>query len=420
VSTWVTSTLGKECSIAIGGTPARKRLDFWDINKQTENHWVAIADLKGRFIRLTAEMLSDEGVRNSSAKLVKRGTVLLSFKLTVGRAAIADIDLYTNEAIAALRSETLDELFLYYGVQSWNLLADLDQAIKGATLNKEKLKRIPITFPKCREIQVVIARVLDKVDQVIEKTEALLAKQQGIKRGLMHDLLTRGLDAQGCLRDPSTHRFKYTDIGYVPFDWDVVPLETLVPPSSPICYGIVQVGPYTFGGVPTIAIRDLNDIRVQNLHHTDPEREKQFSRSRCEAGDLLISIKATIGRIGLAPDGFNGNISRDLARVRLLPSECPSFFKYQLQSAAGQSRLESITVGTTRKELSIIPLRSLLLVRPKPDEQQMISVKVQRLEADLAELDRSIDKLLLLKAGLMRDLIAGRVPVSSLLSNPNL
>jgi type I restriction enzyme S subunit len=99
---WVTSTLGQECDIAIGGTPARNRPDYWDSENQTQNYWVAISDLKSRFITATSERLTNEGVANSNAKLVKRGTVLLSFKLSVGRTAIADVDVYTNEAIAAL------------------------------------------------------------------------------------------------------------------------------------------------------------------------------------------------------------------------------------------------------------------------------------------------------------------------------
>jgi type I restriction enzyme, S subunit len=274
-----------------------------------------------------------------------------------------------------------------------------------------------VAHPRCVAEQLTISQVIDAVDQAIEQTEALLAKQQRVKTGLIHDLLTRGLDAQSRLRDPSTHRFKTTDIGDVPSDWVVVPIESLVPPTSPICYGIVQVGHHTYGGVPTIAIRDLNDIRVANLHHTDPEREKRFARSRCQGGDVLISIKATTGRIGVAPDGFKGNISRDIARVRLLPSECPAFFKYQLQSAAVQSRLDSIAVGTTRKELSIIPLRLLLVSRPKPDEQLAIATRIQKSEADLFKLERTIVKLHLLKAGLMDDLLTGDITVTPLLSN---
>ncbi len=146
--------------------------------------------------------------------------------------------------------------------------------------------------------------------------------------------------------------------------------------------------------------------------------EKRYTRSRCNAGDLLISIKATTGRIGVAPVGFSGNISRDLARVRFAPSEFPHFFKYQLQSAAGQSRLDAITVGMTRKELSIIPLRGLLMARPKPPEQEAIALKIQKLEADLMGLEGQISKFKLLKNGLMRDLLTGRVPVTPLLANP--
>jgi type I restriction enzyme S subunit len=80
--------------------------------------------------------------------------------------------------------------------------------------------------------------------------------------------------------------------------------------------------------------------------------------------------------------------------------------------------LDAITVGTTRKELSIIPLRDLLVARPKPPEQEAIALKIQKLEADLAGLEALISKFKLLKNGLMEDLLTGRVPVTPLLANP--
>ncbi|GEM_PF-2559090 len=132
---WKTGRLGELSSIEIGGTPSRNEPTFWDSAKESSNVWVSIRDLSRSVINTTSEHLSDAGVRNSNVKLQAPGTVLLSFKLSIGRVAFAGVPLFTNEAIAGLRSEKIDHTYLYHGLQHWDLLQGVDQAIKGATLS---------------------------------------------------------------------------------------------------------------------------------------------------------------------------------------------------------------------------------------------------------------------------------------------
>jgi type I restriction enzyme S subunit len=197
VEGWKTGKLGKLCKIEIGGTPMRDNPEYWDSQKETDNLWVSIRDMNQRVINDTAEYITNIGVKNSNAKLQHEGTILLSFKLTIGRVAFAGKQLYTNEAIAALQTEQLTHNFLYYGLQQWNLLQDVDQAIKGATLNKTKLNKIEFQYPVSLQEQTQIATILSTIDRAIEQTEALIAKQQRIKTGLMQDLLTKGIDENG-------------------------------------------------------------------------------------------------------------------------------------------------------------------------------------------------------------------------------
>lgn len=76
--------------------------------------------------------------------------------------------------------------------------------------------------------QTAIADILSTVDEAIAQTETLIAKQRRIKAGLLHDLLTRGIDENGQLRDPATHRFKQTAVGWVPEEWEVTSFDTLI------------------------------------------------------------------------------------------------------------------------------------------------------------------------------------------------
>jgi type I restriction enzyme S subunit len=114
---WAEGILGELCSIEIGGTPSRSIAEYWDDARETDNVWVSIKDMQQRTITETVEHISDAGVKHSNVKLQPPGTVLLSFKLTIGRVAIAGVPVYTNEAIAGLTSAEINPEYLYYGLQ---------------------------------------------------------------------------------------------------------------------------------------------------------------------------------------------------------------------------------------------------------------------------------------------------------------
>jgi len=165
---WATRPLGELCRIEIGGTPPRGVSKFWDEKKTTDNVWLSIADMpKTLHARIfsSAEHLSDEGAKR--VKKVKAGTLLVSFKLTLGRLAYADLDLRTNEAIAAL--EPLDEtslnkeyLYWYLKFFDWQKAAEGEDKVKGKTLNKAKLAKIDVLVPPLSEQQRIVA-ILDDV-----------------------------------------------------------------------------------------------------------------------------------------------------------------------------------------------------------------------------------------------------------------
>lgn len=160
-----------------------------------------------------------------------------------------------------------------------------------------------------------------------------------------------------------------------------MPLGDLVLPSAPICYGIVQVGRDDPQGVPTLAIKDLRGDYSNGVHRTSPSIEGQYVRSRILPGDVIISIKATIGEIAVVPDHFRGNISRDLARLRLDPTKIdPRFFGHVYRSPRYTEYVASRLVGSTRAELSIATLREMLVPMPTLDEQLRIADELDALQ----------------------------------------
>lgn len=159
----------------------------------------------------------------------------------------------------------------------------------------------------------------------------------------------------------------------LPNTWREASLDAVTLPDAPIGYGIVQVGPFDRGGVPVIAIRDLPTPKAGAVHRSARNVEAQYRRSRVRPGDVLISVKGTTGRIGLVPEGFEGNISRDVARVRLRPEHDPRYWLQLLRSNEAQQTLQLAAVGTTRQELSIGTLKSLVFRYPSRSEQSRIA-----------------------------------------------
>src|SRR5580692_1317088 len=118
---WATQPLGTLCDITIGRTPSRNRPELWG----GEHPWLSIADMnQGSLIRATKEKITGLGVSESGSRLIPKGTVLLSFKLSIGKVAVTDIDIFTNEAIAALPILDPTKLirdFLFWALRSIRL-----------------------------------------------------------------------------------------------------------------------------------------------------------------------------------------------------------------------------------------------------------------------------------------------------------
>jgi type I restriction enzyme S subunit len=416
---WTKGTLGELCSIEIGGTPSRSKPEYWDSAKDTSNRWVSIKDLNKRIVCRTAEQITDLGVRNSNVKQQPKGTVLLSFKLSIGRVAFAGCDLYTNEAIAGLRSEELTPEFLFYGLQQWDLLQNVDQAIKGATLNKDKLKKIEFVYPESQVEQAKIAELLSTLDRAIEQTEALIAKQQRIKTGLMQDLLTKGIDEDGNIRSEATHAFKDSPLGRIPVEWDALPLSKLV--DEPITYGIVQAGPHQEGGVPYIRTGDMSGDKINRaqLLCTTSVIAKAYKRSEVQPGDIVFALRATVGKVLPITDDLAGaNLTQGTAKVSPSNDVDSAFLLWALRTEAVLRSIQLVQKGTTFAEITLSDLRQINIALPRSlVEQQQIARDLNACFDLLKRYNEQSEKLQSLKRGLMHDLLTGKRRVTELLES---
>lgn len=183
---WPSKKLGEICDITIGRTPSRNNMGYWGIGY----NWVSISDMKSKFIETTKEQITARAVDECGCRLIPANTLLLSFKLSIGKLSFTTKPIFTNEAIAALSiiDETiLHKDYLYYALQIVNLLKDTDKAVKGATLNKKKLDIIPIPLPSLL-VQKRIAAVLDKADRLRRLRKAAIEKLDQLTQSVFLDM----------------------------------------------------------------------------------------------------------------------------------------------------------------------------------------------------------------------------------------
>ena len=224
--------------LQMGKTPSRNNSDYWNTK---DYKWISIADLTktGKYISKTKEYLSEQAVEESGIKVIPANTVVMSFKLSIGKTAITAEDMYSNEAIMAfLDKKVVDILpeYIFYMFKYKNWDEGSNKAVMGKTLNKVTLSEVEIEVCPVEE-QRAIVNFLDKVMSVSVRREKELI--------LLDDLIkARFVEMFG-------------DININDKNWDCEPLGdlcTIVRGGSPR-----PIEQFLGGDVPWIKIGDATD-----------------------------------------------------------------------------------------------------------------------------------------------------------------
>ena len=408
---WFQTTLEQVADVAIGRTPARDEKSNWDPGKTTQNRWATIANIKGKFIGETTEYISDLGVQHSNARLVPPGTLLMSFKLSLGRVAITSTPMYTNEAIAAFYPNGLANTeYLYYLLPTLALEESSDRAVKGQTLNKAKLRALQLVLPPADE-QRKIAAILSSVDDAIEKTQAVIDQVQVVKRGLMQELLTRGL--------PGRHtRFRQTEIGEIPEAWRLLPLECFIEDGPD--NGLYRPQRNYGEGTPIVRIDAFDNgvqLRRPQLRRVFLE-PRDVERFAVNPGDILINrvnSMSHLAKCALAvsfdePTVYESNIMR----LSLDDSRLTTEFGFRWLSS------EQVKTHLRRKAKRAVAQASInqndVLTIPTPcpprAEQRRIAEVIGIIEQRLESETDALEGLTKFKLALMSVVLTGELRVT--------
>jgi type I restriction enzyme S subunit len=263
--------------------------------------------------------------------------------------------------------------------------------------------------------QSKIAEILDTLDAAIRGTEAVVAKLRAMKQGLLHDLLTRGIDANGDLRPPhpeAPHLYQQTPLGWLPKEWgtaricevgDVVTGRT-PPAEDPSAWG--DEAPFvTPGDIAHGQIVSQSERRIS-------ERGKKYVPVVRSGATTVVCIGSTIGKVGFIrrESAFNQQIN---AVVPSSSNDDAFIFSSICRSTDQLGRLAGLQAVPIVNKSEFQKIRIAICSK---DEQTEISMRLSVTEGrEVAEVDQLL-KLIAAKSGLMDDLLTGRVSVSPLLS----
>jgi type I restriction enzyme, S subunit len=281
--------------------------------------------------------------------------------------------------------------------------------------------KIEVRYPPINE-QKKISQVIDTLDIAIQKTEVIVKKLKQVKQGLLHDLMTRGVDANSELRpsyEQAPHLYKESSLGWIPKEWGV---DTLFKACSLIRDGThlpparVSVGPLL------LSVRNMKDGKFV-LTDQDTRVSKSFYNQMhknwvIEKGDLLLAIVgATIGKIALVGEMPKFTLQRSVAVLRGKEGRLRNRFMFAfLGTPEFQNALWAQVNQTAQPGIYLDQLGSISISLPPDPEQQVIVDILTSIESKITQEEATLGKMRKQKSGLMDDLLTGHVRVTPLLA----
>ena len=317
-------------------------------------------------------------------------------------------------------SPNIDNDFFFHLLS--HAVENMEKSAHGSTMKHIKrgeLKKYNVATPVWLEEQQKIAQILDTLDIQIQKTEALIAKLEKIKEGLLHDLLSRGIDQNGQLRptpEQAPELYKESALGLIPRGWQCESLSSL---STGISYGFTNPMPTTSEGPWMITAADVNHGQINYARARRTRRfdyTKLSSKSKPNLGDILVTKDGTLGRIAVV-DKEDLCINQSVASFRPRDAKMTKYLSLYLSAPLGQTMMLADAGGSTIKHLYVSKLSNLAVPVPPPEESEKVawalSIHEERVESERG----SLSNLKLLKEGLMDDLLTGHVRVTPLLKD---
>ncbi len=414
---WYSASFGSLClRIVNGGTPETGNAKYWD----GDTPWITGADFTAGGIGEFRRFVSEAGLRSSATSVVKQGNLLVVTRTGVGKLAIAPCDIAISQDITGIYvdRQKAETGFIFYLLS--RELDELKKLNQGTSINgiiRADLEKHLVRLPAAVSTQRKIATILSSIDTAIEKTEALIAKYQQIKAGMMHDLFTCGVLPNGQLRPPRSEApelYQETPVGWIPTAWcfttcakvceKIIDCKNRTPPETPDGFPVIR----------TPNVRNGKFVDAELLYTDERSYLTWTLRGKPQVGDIVITREAPVGEVCMIPDRHSSACLGQRMMLYRPDAELisPRYFLYALQSRQIKNRLDLISGGSTVGHVRVGDIRNLWMFMPT-DSLEQIQI-ADALDGITVKLDRELEQLGKLrkqKLGLMHDLLTGRVPV---------
>jgi type I restriction enzyme S subunit len=417
-NSWQETDLDKLLEKTIGGgTPSKKVPSFWNGTIP----WASVKDFDGSMVLDNIkDTITEQGLNASASNLIDPQLPIICMRMAVGKVAVSSRAVAINQDLRALiPKKEVNTTYLLYLLQ---LAKDKIEAkgvgstVKGISI--KDLLSVRLIHNSCSGTQNKIAKILTTLDNVIEKTEAAIAKYEAIKQGMMHDLFTRGIGKDGQLRpryEDAPELYKKSDLGWIPKDWEVKAIEYLC--NQKPSYGI---------NAPAV---DLNSNYPNYLRITDIDQYGAYSETGRKSvnhplssnyllkeGDIVFArTGATVGKSYLyAPEdgvlvyaGFLIKVSPDKYRLNY------KLLKFYSETSVYKNWIITMSQRSGQPGVNGAEYGKLPLPTSKIEEQNAIVERLLSIHNKIKKEVKALSKQTQLKQGLMQDLLTGKVPVKA-------
>lgn len=357
--------------------------------------------------------------------LVDGPGIVVGRKGSVGKVCWSEVPFWPIDTTYWVKCAAEQRRWIYW-LLSRLPLAELDSSTGVPGLNRNDVYELNVFEPTTADEKSKIAEVLDTLDTTIRQTEAIIEKLKQVKQGLLHDLLTRGIDANGELRPPQSqapHLYKDSPLGWIPNEWEAIRMAEAIrdlgqgwspdcPPERAVAdrWGVLKTTAIVWDGYA--------DHENKALPATLPPRPDL----EVAPEDILITRAGPKERVAVvayvAQTRPGLMISDKMYRLRLREAEVPAYFALALSSQYAQAAVTRTISGMADSQTNISQpiIRMLQVMRPPTGEQRAISLRAAALADRLRTEQGQLTALGSLKIGLMDDLLTGRVRVTPLLA----
>ena len=378
MSKWEMVKLSEIFTLQMGKTPSRDNQEYWN----GEHKWVSIADLgkANKYIDDTKECITNLAISETGIKSTPKNTVVMSFKLSIGKTAITIDNIYTNEAIMSFidkRIYKIDIDYIYYLFSGKDWSEGSNKAVMGITLNKATLSNVSIPLPPL-ETQHKIAATLDKVTHIIDLCNAILEKL---------DLLvkSRFVEMFGNIEDVRT----FADI------------------CSIITDGTHQPPKFIHDGIPFLFVSNIvtNEITYNAEKFISEETyEELYKRTPIEIGDIVLSTVGSYGHPAIVKTDRKFLFQRHIAYLKPISSVVNSVYLHSaILSNDAQRQIEERVKGIAQKTLNLSEIRKITVPVPPFALQEQFAAFVEQTDKSKLAVKQVLEKAETLKKALMQE-----------------